>query len=119
MESCHTHPEPHLANRGALGVLLCDGCREAHVDEAPEDRVQAQFEHVQKTDLQQGPVEGSVVYSTYLSVLPCPGRQGGPERLDIITVLRHGSMYQVYSWATLTRSAGRPWNHNQQHHHAS
>ena len=62
---------------------------------------------------------GSIVNSPYLSGLTCPGRQRGSERLDIITVLRHGSMYQVYSWATLTRSAGRPWNHKLQNHHAS
>ena len=108
MESSLQRVQPHLASRGPLGVLLFGGCRPAHVDEAPEDRVQAQFDHIQKTHLHPGQVEGSVVYSTYLSGLPCPGRQGGPERLDIITVLRHGSMYQVYSWATLTRSAGRP-----------
>ena len=111
--------QPDLANRGALGVSRLAGCRPPHVDEAPEDRVQAQFDHVQKKDLRRGPMEGSIVNSPYLSGLTCPGRQRGSERLDIITVLRHGSMYQVYSWATLTRSAGRPWNHKQQRRRAS
>ena len=70
MESSLQRVQPHLANRGPLGHLRFVGCRPGQLDAAPEDRVQAQFDHIQKTHLHPGQVEGSVVYSTYLSGLP-------------------------------------------------